>query len=488
MASSLLTFDISGFFNNVSHPVLLNRLRELKLPLPIVKWVDSFLCDRRTIVCLDGRRDEMVEINTGVPQGSCVSPILACCLTTGLEGAIKNALTADQLPQDTLAGMLLTKSVTSPTAIYVDDGAIATHSVSLESNITTLRIARSTAERWLNERGLSTELSKDGLIHFSRRRRDQNLNPPLQITINGNNHTVAAARELKWLGITYDRKLNFNSHVESAASKALRAIAFTDFLGNSLGGISQEHRRLFYICGIRPILTYGSAVWWKGSRTHVNTLAPVQNRALRLITGGFRTSPTNALEVESSVPPIDLFLDYLRTRAATRISKLTLNHPVMIRLPPTVRPPEADTSSVPLKTPYPPVRQYRNPTRRRNAEQARQEEYAESTQLWKLAAHVRPGTERIDILAETPWHRTEFDPDLQDRVRLLIPSNEPNPDIKKIWTEQHHNQMKDRRPQPTFHLHGRLALVHTGWKTHRLGIRRLQKQRYRKTREGFYGS
>lgn len=68
----------------------------------------------------------MVEINTGVPQGSCVSPILVCCLTTGLEGAIKDALSAEQLPQDTREDMLVMRSVTSPTAIYVDDGAIAT--------------------------------------------------------------------------------------------------------------------------------------------------------------------------------------------------------------------------------------------------------------------------------------------------------------------------------------------------------------------------
>ena len=52
MTSSMLTFDISGFFNNMSHPVLINRLRELRIPLPTVKWVDSFLRDRRTVVCL----------------------------------------------------------------------------------------------------------------------------------------------------------------------------------------------------------------------------------------------------------------------------------------------------------------------------------------------------------------------------------------------------------------------------------------------------
>ena len=100
----------------------------------------------------------------------------------------------------------------------------------------------------------------------------------------------------------------------------------------------------------------------RGSQTHVNLLAPVRNR---VITGGFRTSPTNAFEVEFSVLLINLFLDYLRMRVATRTAKLTPNHPIVIRLPPAVCPPDADTSSIPLKTPYPPSRRYRNATRAR---------------------------------------------------------------------------------------------------------------------------
>ena len=126
-------------------------------------------------------------------------------------------------------------------------------------------------------------------------------------------------------------------------------------------GISQEHRRLFYICGIRPIMTFGSTVWWKGSRAHVNVPAPVQNR----ITGGFRTSPTNTLEVESSVPLIDLFLDHLRATAATRLSKLTLNHPITIMLTPYRTAPGSRYHVHPLRdpvSPRPPIQRPYPPT------------------------------------------------------------------------------------------------------------------------------
>lgn len=170
-----------------------------------------------------------------------------------------------------------------------------------------------------------------------------------------------------------------------------------------------------------PILTYGSTVWWKGKRSHINKLAPLQNRALRLITGGFRTSPTNALEIDSPVPPIDPHLDYLHSRAATRLAKLPPNHPVVIRLPDTLGPTDIDTSRLPFKTPYSPPRRYRNLIRRQEAERRRLEQNAECMQLSKIATYVRPDVERINTLAEAPWHRSDFDTDLRERMQFKTP-------------------------------------------------------------------
>lgn len=92
LVSSSLTFDISGFFNNISHPVLLSTMRKMRLPLPIVRWVESFLTNRQTIMCLDGQRDTLKLTETGTPQGSPVSGILAAIATASLTEELRNAM------------------------------------------------------------------------------------------------------------------------------------------------------------------------------------------------------------------------------------------------------------------------------------------------------------------------------------------------------------------------------------------------------------
>ncbi len=43
--ASILTFDITGFFNTIPHSHLLDTLHSQHLPLPIVQWVHTFLQD-----------------------------------------------------------------------------------------------------------------------------------------------------------------------------------------------------------------------------------------------------------------------------------------------------------------------------------------------------------------------------------------------------------------------------------------------------------
>ncbi len=41
--ASILTFDITGFFDTIPHSHLLNTLHSYHIPLPITRWVHSFL-------------------------------------------------------------------------------------------------------------------------------------------------------------------------------------------------------------------------------------------------------------------------------------------------------------------------------------------------------------------------------------------------------------------------------------------------------------
>lgn len=46
------TLDVSGAFDNVSHPRLIHNLKKRRIDPQVVKWVESFLKNRKTTVRL----------------------------------------------------------------------------------------------------------------------------------------------------------------------------------------------------------------------------------------------------------------------------------------------------------------------------------------------------------------------------------------------------------------------------------------------------
>jgi len=65
--ASLLSLDVAGAFDNVSHKRLLYNLRIRRTPTFITKWVASFLSDRKTSITLRGKTSELEDVETGIP-------------------------------------------------------------------------------------------------------------------------------------------------------------------------------------------------------------------------------------------------------------------------------------------------------------------------------------------------------------------------------------------------------------------------------------
>ena len=74
--ASLLLLDVSGAFDHVYHARLLHNLRKRKVDQKTVGWIVSFLEDRSTTIQLREHTTNSLQINTGIPQGSPISPIL----------------------------------------------------------------------------------------------------------------------------------------------------------------------------------------------------------------------------------------------------------------------------------------------------------------------------------------------------------------------------------------------------------------------------
>ena len=126
----MLMLDVSRAFDNVSHQRLVHCLRKRRIPIPIVKWIQSFLTGRSTCIKLPEGTSERFLTPTGIPQGSPISPILYLFYNADL-------LDID-MDEDGLRHGLVTG--------YIDDTSIMVNGRNTEETTKTLLILHEKAE------------------------------------------------------------------------------------------------------------------------------------------------------------------------------------------------------------------------------------------------------------------------------------------------------------------------------------------------------
>jgi len=113
-------------------------------------------------------------VHNGIPQGSPISLILAAFYTAELleiftpPDPTHNAQPFPHPDNSTKVHLLM----------YVDDGKLYVSSTSLNTKILLLKAAYLKAEQWLRDAGLSSDYSKQKIIHYSCQR-DHNSNPSI---------------------------------------------------------------------------------------------------------------------------------------------------------------------------------------------------------------------------------------------------------------------------------------------------------------------
>lgn len=74
--ATLLLLDMAGAFDHVSYRRLIYNLRIKGVPKRIISWVESFLIDRYTSLTLGTKTSSVEKVETGIPQGLLILPIL----------------------------------------------------------------------------------------------------------------------------------------------------------------------------------------------------------------------------------------------------------------------------------------------------------------------------------------------------------------------------------------------------------------------------
>ena len=181
---SALFLDVSGAFDNVSHVRLLHNLRKRRVDLRIVKWIRNFLRGRFTSIRTNEAATESSEIDTGIPQGSPLSPILYLFYN------------ADLLDIGSKYGAISTSG-------FIDDVMLTATGETFTENVVLLGKVHVEAVEWAKKYGCQFSISKYQLTHFSKKNEKE-----IDLPLNLGAELVPANPYSRFLGVTYSANLS----------------------------------------------------------------------------------------------------------------------------------------------------------------------------------------------------------------------------------------------------------------------------------------
>jgi hypothetical protein len=186
-----LFLDYSKAFDLIDHNILMTKLGSLGVPPLILKWICSFLCERKQQVRTSNYTSKWKCINGGVPQGTKLGPVLFILMIHDLRPAL-----------DTIK--------------YVDDTTIFT--ATTDPSTTVLQEAATYAYQWSAQNNMKVNASKTKVMNISFSKKRQF--PP--IIMEG--VELETVSNFKVLGVILADDLTWNAHVDAITKQASKRV------------------------------------------------------------------------------------------------------------------------------------------------------------------------------------------------------------------------------------------------------------------------
>ena len=262
---ALLT-DLSKAFDCLSHDLLIAKLNAYGFSLPALRLIQSYLSKRKQRTKINSEFSSWEEILFGVPQGSILGPLLFNIFLCDLFFIMNEV----------------------DFASYADDNTPFFIGEDVDDVISKLQNASKTLFQWFNDNQMKANPDKCHFICSSNAKKD--------ILIENQNINNSAREKL--LGVHFDRKLNFQSHIDNIckiASLKLNALSrITPYMEFS-------KKRLVVNAFFLSQFNYCPLVWMCHNRTYNNKINRLHERCLRIIYNDKRSSFEDLLEKDNSV-------------------------------------------------------------------------------------------------------------------------------------------------------------------------------------------
>ena len=298
----VIHIDFEKAFELVRSEVILEAASEMGIKGNLLAWIKDYLADRKGHVNFQNHKSETAAFENGTPQGSVISPILFNLVMNKL-------VRKEDYPKSCLL------------VSYADDVYIINRypRQKMSEFLKALRIF----ERKCRELGLKVSIDKTKAMCYGKVPR---LQPLPTYYLNG--EPITWVNEFKYLGVMYDKKLNFVSHVAYLRNKLRPKINLLKSMAGAQWGTSTKTLKRYYLSNIRSVLEYGSQAMLTASEKARNDIEVIQNICLRIILHAPPGTPTEVLQAEAGILPINSRRDIQAIKLLAKIAANPLSHPI----------------------------------------------------------------------------------------------------------------------------------------------------------------
>ena len=272
-----ISFDLEKAYDTTWKWGLINKLEAIGLKGQLPNFIKEFLKDRKFRIRIGTKMSNQKSQIEGLPQGS----VLSCEL-------FKIAI--NDLIKDIPSGVKY--------ILYVDDLLVYMEGRSIRTMERVIQLTINRITKNAEYLGYSFSREKTQAIIFSRRG-DRNT---LQLKIH--NHEIRVQNEMKYLGIIFDSRMKWTKHLNKIKKDSQDPLNLMKYLSHLNWGADKKTLTKLYKSLVQPKMDYGSEIF--ANQKNSETMNKIQNQAMRIISGAFRSSPIKSLQVECHLPPYDL--------------------------------------------------------------------------------------------------------------------------------------------------------------------------------------
>ncbi len=226
--------DLKKAFDTVDHKILLEKLRKYGIREHSGDWFESYLKNRKQYCAANGYESRPRTVACGIPQGSCLGPLLFIIYLNDFEKCLK----------------------VSKAGMYADDTHMTLTSTNVEELVQKAQEELTNISDYMRVKKLSANPQKTEYMIIGHPRRTNKVDIHETLRINGSD--IKRVKKTKSLGVILDEGLNWDEQFATVKMKVKGGLKSIKRLKNIL---TQSQLGNVYRALVESHVRYANVIW-----------------------------------------------------------------------------------------------------------------------------------------------------------------------------------------------------------------------------------